>query len=117
MTATATSKQSYKKLTDLGKRQIEVHKAIGEMGLASNRDLSKHLDRPVNEITPRVKELREYGFVIEHGKKWDNETRRNVTVWCVTDPYAQKKIDLVSDPADEIKEEKWSPAAISWLAD
>ena len=114
---TETSKQSYKRLTDLGARQIEVHRAIGELGTASNREIAKYLSRPVNEITPRVKELREYGFVIEHGKKWDNETRRNVTAWCVTDPYAQKKIDLASDPADDIKPEKWRPAAISWLND
>lgn len=124
MTATATSKASYKKLADLGHRQLEVHKAIGELGIASNRDIAKHLNKPANEITPRVFELREYGFVAEHGKKWDAETNRHVTTWCVTDPYAQKQIDLVRDPIEEIKLDKWQDdkpapqyAAVSWLND
>lgn len=115
MPVAETSKQSYKKLKDLGARQLEVHKAIGELGTASNREIAKYLGRPINEITPRVKELRDLRYVAEHGKKWDNETRRNVTAWCVVDP--QKHIDPMSDPADDIKEEKWSPAATSWLAD
>lgn len=94
---TETSKQSYRKLSDLGPRQTAVHRAIGELGKASNRDIAKYLGKPVNEITPRVKELREYGFVAEHGKKWDNETKRNVIAWCAVDPYAKKQIDLIQE--------------------
>lgn len=112
MAVTETSKQSYRQLKNLGTRQLAVHRAIGELGTASNREIAKYLDRPVNEITPRVKELREYGYVAEHGKKWDKETKRNVIAWCVTDPYAQKRIDLLSDPADDIQ-----PKAVGWLYD
>ena len=110
MSATATSKESYKKLEDLGPRQIAVHKAIGEMGTASNREIAGYLDKPVNEITPRVKELRDFGLVKEFGKKWDRDTKRNVTAWCVTDPYAERKIKI-------IQSEEWRPAATSWLDD
>lgn len=117
MAVTETSRKSYRKLNDLGNRQREVHKAIGELGTASNREIAKYLDKPVNEITPRVKELREYGFVAEHGKKWDKETNRNVIAWCVVDPYAQKVIDLIRDPADDIEPEKWQPSAVGWLND
>lgn len=103
MAVTTTSKESYRKLKDLGARQTAVHKAIGELGTASNREIAMYLDKPVNEITPRVKELRDYGFVAEHGKKFDPETKRNVSAWCVTDPN-DKKLSQINN--------EW--AAIPW---
>ena len=117
MAVTATSKESYKKLTDLGPRQLAVHSAIGNLGIASNREIALYLNIGVNQVTGRVKELRDYGFVVEHGKKWDRETQRNVTAWCTSDPYAQKKIDLAKDTADEIEPDKWKPQAIGWMYD
>ena len=47
----------------------------------TNRELSELLRLPINCITPRVKELREKGHVIEAGSKFDNVTQRNVTVF------------------------------------
>lgn len=96
MAVTETSKQSYKKLTDLGERQRAVHKAIGELGTASNREIADYLKLPVNSVTGRVKELRDYGFVAEHGKKWDKETQRNVTAWCVIDPEETRRAKFLS---------------------
>jgi len=53
----------------IGNRQREVYdillKAVRPV---TNLEISKALDRPINAITPRVKELREMGIVIDCGK-------------------------------------------------
>lgn len=90
MTATATSKDSYRKITDLGNRQQAFYRAVTNLGSASNRQIAKYLDVPVNEITPRCKELRDLGFIVENGKQYDYETGRNVTMWCIKDPAEQR---------------------------
>lgn len=104
MSVTETSKSSYRKIGDLGTRQREVHNAIKELGIASNREIAKYLRMETNAITGRTKELRDLGFVAEHGKKYDQETNRNVTAWCVTDPNDKKLIDIfkrIDDDTDK----------------
>ena len=101
-----TSREAYQSLTKLGDKQRAVYYALKELGEASNRDLANYLNKPANEITGRVFELRRLGYVQESGKKLDVQTNRRVTAWTATDPYAQTKINHV----DEHK-------AVSWLND
>lgn len=110
---TETSKEAYRSLNDLGDRQRLVHKTLSEMGIASNRDIARRLRMIPSDISGRMKELRDYGFVAEHGKKIDPETGKNVTTWCVIDPNDKNLINLTSDPSDDINGDKW--AAVPWM--
>lgn len=111
---TETSREAFKKLRDLGEKQQQVHGTLGELGVASNQDVANKLGWPINRVTGRMKELRDYGFVVVHGLKV-NEFGNSVKTWCVSDPYAQKKIDLAKDVADEIEPKKYE--AVRWQDD
>lgn len=117
MPVTETSRESYSKLDKLNTRQAEVYRAIGELGIASNREIAQYLGKEINAITPRCKELREMGFVAEHGKKFDHDTNRNVTTWCAVDPNDKNLIDIANDPADDLEPGKWQPEAVGWMKD
>lgn len=75
-----TSSESYHKLKDLGRRQIQVLQALKKKPM-SNRELSKFLRMPINQITPRTNELVNRGVVARHSIKYDKQTERNVIVW------------------------------------
>jgi len=47
----------------------------------SNREISVILHKPINTVTPRVKELRAMGFVKFHHDKIDRRTGRRVKAW------------------------------------
>ena len=75
-----TRLESYRKIIpELGERQKQVYETLQTP--MSNRELSKNLRLPVNSITGRVKELREYGLVCFNRKKFDGVTGRNVVEW------------------------------------
>lgn len=123
MTVATTSKEAYQKLKKLGDKQQQVLDALGDLGIASNQDIAEALGWSINRVTGRMKELRDYGYVAVHGLK-TNQFGNSVKTWCVTDPYAQKQIDLVRDPIEEIKldkwgedGERWTPEAVPWMAD
>jgi len=44
-----------------------VYEAIGEMGLATNEQISEYLDWPINRVTGRVTELHRFGMVDVEG--------------------------------------------------
>ena len=67
-------------LENLGERQSQVYEVIRRLKSCSNFRISKELDLPINSITPRVKELREFGVVMQH-KKDMGETGRLVIYW------------------------------------
>jgi predicted transcriptional regulator len=61
-----TSLLAYQEIKqELGSRQKLVYAAITELRSATNQEISKFLDLPINCITPRVLELRKQGLVIE----------------------------------------------------
>lgn len=93
MPATDTSKESYHAITDLGDKQREVYDALKTLGYATDRELTDHLDWPINQLLPRRGELVQYGFIKKHGEKWNPLTKRNVTLWVTSDPMAQKQVE------------------------
>jgi len=67
MTVRSTSLEAYEQIKPkLSKSQQRVLLAIYELGQATNRQIAKHLDLEINQITPRTLELREMGKVEEH---------------------------------------------------
>lgn len=77
-----TSIESYRSiLPDLNSRQQTIYRTIRKLGCCSNNDLSRILKLPINCITPRVKELRDYNLVFRKGVKTDRITNRTVIVW------------------------------------
>ena len=67
-------------LPELGLRQRQVYDALF-LRSSTNRELSVRLGLPINSVTPRVKELRDKGFVTENRIKHDDVTDRNVVEW------------------------------------
>lgn len=102
-----TSRESYKKITKLGEQQQIVFDAIKLLEPCSDRDISKHTGIQVSQINGRRGELVHFGFVVEHGRKYDTETKRNVLTWVTSNPLANHQIKkAVGKP--EHKEEKKS---------
>lgn len=97
-----TSRQSYKKLTDLGDKQREVHELLKKHAAGlSDREMASLLGWEINQLLPRRGELEEYGFVKQNGKKYVKDTRRNVIVWVAADPIADRMVQkAVGAPAD-----------------
>lgn len=77
-----TRNESYYKLTNVGDKQRTVLELLVKQDL-TNGEIAKALGWPINRVTPRVKELREKGLVVEKGKILDVETNRSVHRWGV----------------------------------
>jgi len=79
MTIQATSMEAYNHaMRTLGARQRQVFMVIKERGPLTNKEISAIMQRPINEITPRCKELRKKGIVEYAGTKII-EGRRSIT--------------------------------------
>jgi DNA-binding IclR family transcriptional regulator len=79
-----TSVESYRKLQEvLGEKQRVMLEFFREHpGLKfSNRHLANNLGWPINSVTPRCKELRELGYVVDAGRIFDVTTQRSVLTW------------------------------------
>lgn len=68
-------------LETLGERQSLVFKKLRELKFASNYKLSKSLGLPVNQIVPRIYEMRKMGVVIFYKKEICPETKKTVVCW------------------------------------
>jgi hypothetical protein len=80
-----TSIQSYRDvLGELSSRQQEVYDFIKAHGSVCNLDISDGLQKPINEVTPRVCELRTMKLVVEDGKR-SCRTGKKVYFWRVND--------------------------------
>jgi hypothetical protein len=77
-----TSLAAYYSFTedDLGERQLAVYNELSKCP-GSNKELAMRMHWPINTITPRCKELRDMGAVIEFGKQLDPKTNRQEMVW------------------------------------
>jgi len=74
-----TSLEAYNHtLKTLGKRQEEVLNCITNRQPITNLGLSNFLNKPINTITPRVKELRDKGLVVRAGKIITSTGRRAI---------------------------------------
>ena len=96
-----TSLEAYDKIVGkLGNRQYAVYNALKSIEPACNKRIAIELDMPINEITPRVNELRYKGMVKEAFKA--DYDGRKVIFW-----------ETINPAVEEIKKE--TTAAISWL--
>ena len=77
-----TSLQAYAEvLENLGERQLEVYKALHELKEANNTMLSNHLNLSINNITPRINELRKLGLVKQSKKDICPYTKKLTIFW------------------------------------
>lgn len=82
-----TSINAYKEIkkTNLNQRQQEVYQVLKEsfFGL-TNKLIAWHLDKPINEITPRTNELVKMGLVKASYKAIDRLSKKEAIFWEVT---------------------------------
>ena len=72
-----TSLEAYNILKpQLGERQKQVYNVIKLYPGVCNLDIRRITSIPINSVTPRVKELREKGLVIQNGYKIDRPDKR-----------------------------------------
>lgn len=107
MTVRGTTREAYKKLSDLGKRQQEVFNILKRIEPATDRDISNETDMDIRSINARRGELERYGFIAEHGTKIDPATNRRAITWVTSDPMAQRQIEkAVGKPPKHTEEKK-----------
>lgn len=79
-----TSILSYQQIArsrELGDVQKQIVLLLKSRGAMNNRLIAFELNKPINCITPRVKELREAGFVRESFRGMDHQTNRRTIFW------------------------------------
>ena len=82
-----TSKEAYESiLKELPGRQAEVYGALMDIKVGSNFDIAQYLDLPINQVTPRVNELRKKKVVEEYDRDIQPETGRRVILWTLSKP-------------------------------
>lgn len=123
----STSQEAYDKIVnDLGNRQYQVFNTLRKIEPACNKSIASELSMPINEITPRINELR-YKGVVEQAYKADYDGRK-VIFWRIVAPDQVKKNirqDAFSDMFAESFEQfdklvqsikpKEESHAVSWL--
>ena len=67
---------------ELGTRQKTILDVITYLGTCTNLEISKFLGLPINQVTPRVLELREKGCVELDTKRECKVSGRLVMAWC-----------------------------------
>jgi predicted transcriptional regulator len=84
MTVDQTSILAYDHIKPhLGIKQNIVYDTIKNHPYVSNEDISNILGWRINTVTPRVKELREYGSVMRGGYGISKRTGKKVNLWIV----------------------------------
>lgn len=91
----------------LGKRQQQVFDAVCELGSASNEAIQKQTGLPINVVTPRVKELRDKGY-LGFERIGKSSAGRPVMYWSVRNPNDKKLKEVANETHG---------AAVSWLND
>jgi predicted transcriptional regulator len=77
-----TSLEAYDDIQpSLGARQEEILNAIKKLGCPTNLEISKYKRIPINQVTPRTKELREMGLVVECEKRECGVSGRTAMTW------------------------------------
>jgi predicted transcriptional regulator len=78
-----TSILAFFAINNLGERQRQVYQVLSDQGAACNAELSMTMGLPINQITPRVKELRDKGLVEEAYRGVWEPTNKTVIYWRV----------------------------------
>jgi hypothetical protein len=78
----ATSIQAFADIIpELGERQMQVLKGLKSFQPCSNLMLSRFLRLPINQVVPRIYELRKMGIVVIAKKDIDPITQKKVIFW------------------------------------
>lgn len=76
---------SYAELRSSGRidtRQAQVYDAVKAIEPCTSFEVAEYLHFPINCVTGRIKELRDFLFTIEEcGKKWNENTKRHNTLY------------------------------------
>ena len=83
-TVQSTSVEAYEKIDNLGDRQHAVYLIIEASGPVCNQVISAKLNVPINQITPRTRELAEMNLVEEKYKDI-GPSGRKVIFWGIKD--------------------------------
>lgn len=80
-----TQLDSYHQFTeqDLTEMEFHVYDFLKKNGPSTDRALAEKMNWTINRICGRRNKLVEKGMVVDTGKVWDEETKRNVIVWGV----------------------------------
>lgn len=73
-----TSLLAYRSLEHIGQKQKACYRIIKVLGPVCNQDIGYQLNWEINRVTPRVKELRELGYVEEAYRDFNPHTNRKV---------------------------------------
>ena len=77
--ATDTKRLAYNAIIpELPPRRKEVYEALQKLGRATAKQIAAKLEVPINEITPRILELRKAGLVIKDGETKDGRFLNSV---------------------------------------
>ena len=76
-----TSIEAFMKLKNVAESQRQVLDVLKFLTNATNAELAAKLGWPINRVTPRVKELREKGLVLDAGKRICQITRGTAHAW------------------------------------
>lgn len=97
MSVSMTSKDAYTAIKDkLGARQTAVYEAITELGVATNEAIAEHLNWPLQSVTGRVTELRNYGLIDVEGLG-KNKSGFTAKLWSVRNLNDKKLFDMARD--------------------
>lgn len=77
-----TSLEAYEDIQPgLNRRQSQVFNFLSGVETATNAEIARDLGLPINQITPRIFELRKKNVVFEAGKRRCDVTGRTVYSW------------------------------------
>lgn len=79
-----TSLESFSNIQkELGTRQKIVYSGFARFGILTNLEISKCLNIPINQITPRTNELVNMGYLAPHSKRICSISGRRSICWKV----------------------------------
>ncbi len=88
MTVTNTSLKAYHDIRVSGKlarRQYQVLENLRYLNVATNTEVSNEAKLPINQVTPRMLELRKAGLVVQAGQRKCYITGRTCKTWRIAD--------------------------------
>ena len=90
-----TSRQAYNDIKEqLSDRQRMVFEYVKRLGPFCNFQIAKGLGWDINRVTPRVKELRDMGLLLDHGVKL-SPTGKNAHFWKALEEFKDFQLNLL----------------------
>lgn len=80
---------------NLGNRHKQIYTYLKQSkGSLTNTEIAKGLKLPINQITPRINELRKMRFVILAGRRKCSVTNKTVKIWQINKNRKKEKFDV-----------------------